>query len=97
MRRALAEIVPSDVLNRKRKGFVARRPLVVLEDHADYLHDLFRNPLSSRVGYIDAHRFSESLYKTKHGYMRHMNSLIRSIKIEVWLKYLEDRRLLEAL
>jgi asparagine synthase (glutamine-hydrolysing) len=53
MRRALAGIVPEEILERKRKGFIARQPLAVLQNSAAAIRTLFANPLAAAKGWVD--------------------------------------------
>jgi hypothetical protein len=53
MRRALAGIVPEGILERKRKGFIARQPLAVLQNSAAAIRALFANPLVAANGWVD--------------------------------------------
>jgi asparagine synthase (glutamine-hydrolysing) len=53
MRRALVGIVPEEILERKRKGFIARQPLAVLENSAAAIQALFAHPLVAAKGWVD--------------------------------------------
>jgi len=53
MRRSLKDIVPDQVLNRKRKGIVSRGPLRLFERSQKSVEDLFRDPLLASWGLID--------------------------------------------
>lgn len=91
MRRALAEIVPAEILNRRRKGFIARRPVV--EFHANYpeLLGLSRNMLSEALGIVDAKRFTQSLQNAKNGQEINLIAILRLLALEKWLRHVHER------
>jgi asparagine synthase (glutamine-hydrolysing) len=94
MRRALAEIVPQDVLSRRTKQFGARTPVVALQAHWGQIHAAFGAPLSSTRGYVDRMRFLEALQASKNGQSVHMLHLLRTISLELWLADMTSRGLI---
>jgi asparagine synthase (glutamine-hydrolysing) len=91
MRRALAGIVPDEILNRKVKAFVARSPMVAISNDWIHLAAMTQNMLSSSLGIVDAGRISEALQKVRRGEEVPIIILKRTLNLEAWL---EDLRAL---
>ena len=91
MRRALAGIVPEEVLNRKSKGFISRSPRVVVSAEWNRLarHDL----VSASLGIVDPDKFFAALQTARLGQDVRLIPLIRTIMIELWLRSLSNREL----
>jgi hypothetical protein len=90
MRRALTGIVPSEILNRKRKAFVARAPLVRMSTEWAELVATTENVLLGSLGMVDSERVLEALKKARRGEELYWASLLRAIHIESWLRYLRS-------
>src|SRR5260221_4445441 len=88
MRRALAGIVPSEVLNRKRKASVARAPLVGISSDWANLAKMTQHMISGSLGIVDLKPFSCALQKARHGEELYSLGLRRAIHIEGWLRNL---------
>jgi asparagine synthase (glutamine-hydrolysing) len=86
MRRALAGIVPDELLNRKRKAFVARAPRVALCRNRALLQEMQDDLVSSAIELIDRKIFCGTLEKVWNGQEVPIVTLMRTIAIEVWLK-----------
>jgi asparagine synthase (glutamine-hydrolysing) len=86
MRRALAGIVPGEVLNRKRKAYVERAPLVTLSNEAAELIQKSGEMAITTAGILDASLFSSVLQNAREGHMVPMVTLIRTLNLESWLK-----------
>jgi asparagine synthase (glutamine-hydrolysing) len=67
MRRALAGIVPQEILERKRKGFIARQPLAVLQNSSAAIQALFADPLVAAKGWIDPKELQRSVERITSG------------------------------
>ena len=96
MRRSLAGIVPREILSRKTKQFGARTPVVGLDKNWDELRMAFDSPLSSNFGYISHSRFLEQLHATRNGREGNLVRLMRAISLEIWLRDLTSRRLIDG-
>jgi asparagine synthase (glutamine-hydrolysing) len=94
MRRALSGIVPSELLNRKRKAFVARGPMVGIAAELPRLMELSQHMLISSLGIADSTRFLEALQKTRQGVEVPIIPLIRTLGMELWLRNLTARHVL---
>jgi asparagine synthase (glutamine-hydrolysing) len=88
-RRALVDIVPEELLNRKRKAFVVRRPLVTIASHWTDLIALIQPMLASELGIIDAVRFRSALRKARERQEVPLVPLLRTLVVESWLKNLQ--------
>jgi hypothetical protein len=88
MRRSLLGLVPSGILDRKRKAFVARRPRVAILAEWDSVAELTRNMSSASIGVIDQDKLLNSLQKVRNNEDVPVVHLMRAICSEIWLKNL---------
>jgi asparagine synthase (glutamine-hydrolysing) len=88
MRRALVGIVPAEILNRRRKAFIARAPLVSLQAELQQLLDRAPNMISSRMGIVDAAAFSDCLKRAARGAELPVVHVLRTLLIDAWLTHL---------
>jgi len=88
MRRALAGIVPDEILNRKRKAYVVRSPIAALLSDKDCLAEVTHQMLSSSLRIVDEKQFLEAVQMARHGHEVPMVPLMRTLGIEVWLRQL---------
>ena len=86
MRRALLGIVPGEVLNRRRKAYVERAPLLALSNEAAELIQKSREMAITAAGILDASLFSNVLQKARDGQMVPIVTLIRTLHLESWLR-----------
>jgi asparagine synthase (glutamine-hydrolysing) len=94
MRRALVGIVPCEVLDRKRKAFVARGPLANISAQWPSLLEFGQRMLASSVGIVDSERFIEALQKARHEQEVPLVHLMRTLGAELWLQNLRDWKVL---
>jgi asparagine synthase (glutamine-hydrolysing) len=94
MRRALAGIVPDEILNRKMKAFVARSSMVAIANDWAHFTEMTQNMLGSALGIVDEERLSAVLQKVRRGEEVPMIQLRRTLCLESWLK---DLRALEII
>jgi asparagine synthase (glutamine-hydrolysing) len=94
MRRALQGIMPGELLNRRRKAFVARAPFMALSTEWATLLTLSNHMVSDDFGIIDAKLFSAALKNAKSGHDVPLVFLIRTLSIEYWLRSMLKRNLL---
>lgn len=85
MRRALAGIVPDEVLNRKRKAFVTRTPLLALASDV-MSSDFAQGKVLAAMGIIDQERFAEALKEARVGLEVPIVGLLRTFVLESWLR-----------
>jgi asparagine synthase (glutamine-hydrolysing) len=93
MRRALVGIVPDELLNRKRKAYVARTPLTAISSDWTHLAEMTQHMVSSSIGVVEAKRFLEALHKARHGQEVSVVALMRTAAIESWLSASTERQI----
>jgi asparagine synthase (glutamine-hydrolysing) len=87
MRRALAKIVPGEILERRRKAFQLHGPLTALREAADDLQGLFTNSAHMvQRGWVNADELRSGLNQIARGDARHWQGLLRAITLELWLR-----------
>jgi len=96
MRRALVGIVPDELLNRKRKAYVARAPLVAISAEWTYFTEMTQRMVSSSLGIVEAKKFLEALQKARLGQEVSAVTIMRTLGIESWLQGLRNYKLLSA-
>jgi asparagine synthase (glutamine-hydrolysing) len=94
MRRALVGLVPDKLLSRKRKAFVVRGPTAAVSTEWASLAGIIQHMISSSLGVVDAGKFSEVLRKARDGQEVVIVTLMRTLRIEVWLRNLSNRGIL---
>lgn len=95
MRRALIGIVPNELLNRKRKAFVARGPRVVMAEELPHLLEIGQHLVTSSLGIADSTGFVQALHRIRQGADVPMVTLMRTLGIEIWLRNLTARHILD--
>jgi asparagine synthase (glutamine-hydrolysing) len=86
MRRALAGIVPHEVLERKAKAFQLRGVLLALQRARPSLEELFQRSRLMEEGCIDSDLFRSAFRRACEGEASHTRTLIRTIAMELWLQ-----------
>jgi asparagine synthase (glutamine-hydrolysing) len=94
MRRALVGIVPDEILNRKRKAFVARAPMAALSTECSGPLDANQNMVCSSMGIVDPKALSGTLQKARQGQETPVVLLLRTLAIETWLRHQTRRGIL---
>lgn len=94
MRRALTGIVPEEVINRRRKAFVARAPLVAISTEWSRFTELARPMVSESAGIVEARPFSETLRRARYGQEIPTVTVMRTLGLESWLSNLSNRGIL---
>lgn len=84
MRRALRGIVPDEILNRKRKAFVARAPLLALAS-ASMSGNIGQGTLLAAMKIIIQERFADALKEARVGLEVPIVGLSRTAVLESWL------------
>ena len=87
MRRALQQLLPVEVLERRRKAFVSRGPLVALQAARSRVEALFENPVLAEIGWVNAAALRRSSEPILNGQEASgWPQLMRAITLELWLK-----------
>lgn len=87
MRRALAGIVPDDVLNRKRKAFVSRGPIAAISEQRAKLSLITRNMMLGSLGVVDEHVLTEYMERARRGAEIPIAPVMRTLALELWLRH----------
>ncbi len=86
MRRALRHIIPTEILERPRKAYQLRAPLVALMQAHTKVEHAFADSLLADSGLIDASQFRIALNDAARGDPRWRHALFKTIAFELWLK-----------
>ena len=89
MRRALADIVPGEILSRRRKAFVIRQPTVALSARWDELQHKDSALRCDRLGFADRSALQRNLEMAREGKEVPVNVLMRLLLLESWLRHAE--------
>ncbi len=95
MRRALVGIVPKELLNRRRKGYIARMPLAAVSTQWVALSEMAQHMICSSRGIVDPQLLLEALQKGRHGEEIPIVPLMRTLGVEFWLRDLAKRGILQ--
>lgn len=96
MRRALVGIVPDELLDRKRKGFVVRAPLTAISSEWASVMEMMGHTVSASLGIVDAKALREAAEKAREGQEVPIVALARTLGLEIWLKGVTKHEKLKA-
>ncbi len=91
VRRALAGIVPDEVLHRRRKAYVSRAPLAAISQEWESFAGLSKDMATASLGIVNARSFAEILERARQGKQVPIVSVMRTLDLEIWLRALEQR------
>ena len=91
MRRALKNVLPPKVLNRRNKGIVGETFCRGLVEQWAVLEPMLADARVCQRGYVDAKLFRSALDLERHGRKLETSTLLKTIAIEIWLRSLEYR------
>jgi asparagine synthase (glutamine-hydrolysing) len=97
MRRALAGIVPQELLHRKRKAFVIRGPLKAITSEHLVLEEKAGEMVSESLGIVDSRVLESTLRDVRSGGMLSVPSILRVFAIERWLRNVAHWKVLDDL
>jgi asparagine synthase (glutamine-hydrolysing) len=97
MRRALTGIVPDELLNRKRKAFMARQALVDIMSHWSAYRELTENSILVDLQVIDRGRLLDSLAQAKAGNIIPLPLLAHAVVLEKWLRHIRPHGFVASL
>lgn len=95
MRRALRGIVPDEVLNRRRKAFVIRSPILSIAQHLQRIDDAKELKMSS-LGLIDRTQLVGEMRRVLSGADIAVVPLLRAFTLEAWIATMTGRKVLSA-
>jgi asparagine synthase (glutamine-hydrolysing) len=86
MRRALIGIVPDEILNRKRKAYLARSPIASLLTQWSHFARPDEPMVCDSLGILDSGAFKEMLRQAHDGREVPVVTLLRTLGMEVWIR-----------
>jgi asparagine synthase (glutamine-hydrolysing) len=95
MRRALVGIVPSEILERRRKAYVSRAPLSALSRERAWFDELGIDMIASSLGIVSAPCFVQTVQRAREGQEVPIVTLMRTIELEIWLREMRRRNQLK--
>jgi asparagine synthase (glutamine-hydrolysing) len=93
MRRALKGIVPDEVLNRRRKAFVIRSPIITISEQLTRIAEKKELTMSS-FGVVDRPQLLEEMRRAVCGADVPIVPLLRAFTLEAWITTLVGRKVL---
>jgi asparagine synthase (glutamine-hydrolysing) len=98
MRRALKEIVPVEVLERRRKAHLVRGPIAAMQAFQATIESSIANSARSELGWVDPERLRQAVNRAIDGAdPKWSMAIMRAISLELWLKSLSPRSIGEPL
>ena len=91
MRRALQGIVPDEVLNRRRKAFVIRSPIITISEQLARITER-KELMMSSFGVVDRARLLEEMRRAVCGVDVPIVPLLRAFTLEAWITTLVGRK-----
>jgi asparagine synthase (glutamine-hydrolysing) len=96
MRRSMVGIVPDEVLNRKRKAFVSRSPMLkVLRERSRLLSRDSEMKIAA-FHFIDEDAFRSALNANSRGLETNIVAILRTLLLEYWLRHAESYAVLHG-
>jgi asparagine synthase (glutamine-hydrolysing) len=87
MRSALRDIVPIEILERRRKAYVVRKPLISLQAGREKIRALFMKPLLAEHGLVVPSILQRAAHSVCEGREPQLwTSVMRCISFELWLQ-----------
>jgi len=86
MRRSLKDIVPPEILERRRKAYQLRAPLNTIAQAYSKLQRLLRSSALADMGFLDGEVLLRELKKTATGDPKWSQALMRAVAFELWLQ-----------
>jgi asparagine synthase (glutamine-hydrolysing) len=94
-RRALAHIVPDEILARRTKAGTGRCYSLTVEKNWSRIQSVVHSPLISRLGYVNERGFRDALQGLRTGRVPiHLGPLLRALSLEFWLSDVVKRGLI---
>jgi len=96
MRRALATIVPAEILSRRRKAFVVRSPVITIIAEWPALMQTAAHMASDSFGIVHTLRFVQALREAREGRPISLARMMRTLDLENWLRHVQEFGVLRA-
>src|SRR6266481_6338378 len=94
LRRALAGIVPAEILTRRRKAYVARHSVKLIDTAFPAIEHLLRCPYAVEAQWVNAEPLRSAVRAARGGELKHTLPLRRTLALELWLHQLAQSGLL---
>lgn len=91
MRRAMRGVVPDEILNRKRKAFVSRTPVLAIRRSLAKRQGRAEASVISSLGIVDEEKLATEMKKSLSGGEVALVPLLRVLVLESWLRSLMAR------
>lgn len=87
MRRAMQGIVPPEILERRRKAFVGRSPLLAVQNNMNRIVELISLGMLVEAGLLNLESYLHVLNTIKRGEgsLQPLSSINRAIELELWM------------
>jgi asparagine synthase (glutamine-hydrolysing) len=87
MRRALRDLVPQEILERRRKASISRGPLASMRDRRATIERLLSNSLCASYGFIEPRNLQSFMNSAiQENDPKWIPSLIRAVTLEIWIR-----------
>ena len=95
MKRALADLLPSEIANRTTKTGAGRCYSLALSKHWNRIEELLKLPLVTHLGYVERDSMRHALVRMKAGQIpSSFLRLLKALALELWLQDVTKRGLL---
>jgi asparagine synthase (glutamine-hydrolysing) len=94
MRRALAGIVPAEILERRRKAYASRGPRLAISAEANRNSGLAIGMEVARLGLVNEESFREAIHAAKNRGEIPFIPLSRTLVLEAWLRNVQRHQIL---
>jgi len=95
MKRALADLLPPEIVTRTTKTSAGRCYTLALSKHWNEIEELLENPLLARLGYVDRDSMHHALLGMKAGQIPcNFLRLLKALALELWLQDVAKRCLI---
>jgi asparagine synthase (glutamine-hydrolysing) len=92
MRRALKDLLPKKILQRRSKGTTGEALCRGLAYEWPRIRPLLEDSRLARRGYVDIEALKQALDRARHGMELNISGLLQALALEVWLRSLEHKQ-----
>jgi asparagine synthase (glutamine-hydrolysing) len=92
MRRALRDLLPRKILERRSKGTTGEALCRGLANEWPRIQPLLVESRLARRGYVNGKELVQALDRARHGMEFNISSLLQALALEVWLRSLEHKQ-----
>lgn len=92
MRRALKDLLPKKILERRSKGTTGEALCRGLANEWPRIRPLLEDSRLARRGYVELEGFKQALDRARHGMEFNISSVLQALALEVWLRSLEHKQ-----